>query len=37
MFEGMHPGAKTVNQWRVDFLTDFATRMEHCKTPAAKN
>jgi hypothetical protein len=22
--EGVHPGAKSVNQWRVDFLRDFA-------------
>ena len=37
LFEGTHPGAKTVSQWRLDFLADFAIRMEHCKTPAAKN
>jgi hypothetical protein len=30
--EGIHPGAKTVNQWRVDFLRDFAVRMDRCKT-----
>ena len=29
-------GAKTVSQWREDFLRDFAVRMERCKTPAAK-
>jgi hypothetical protein len=31
--EGVHPGAKSVNQWRVDFLRDFAARMRRCKTP----
>ena len=31
--EGIHPGAKSVNQWRVDFLRDFAARMRRCKTP----
>lgn len=30
--EGPHRGAKTVNRWRVDFLRDFAERMERCKT-----
>ena len=24
-------GAKTVNQWREDFLRDFAERMDRCK------
>jgi len=33
--EGVHPGAKSVNQWREDFLRDFAARMERCKTPAS--
>lgn len=33
--EGVHPGAKSVNQWREDFLRDFATRMDRCKTPAS--
>jgi hypothetical protein len=28
--EGIHPGAKHVNRWRVDFLRDFATRMRRC-------
>ncbi|MGB8226048.1 MAG: DUF4038 domain-containing protein [Sedimentisphaerales bacterium] len=37
MFEGVHPGAKSINQWRVDFLSDFAARMERCKAPAGKN
>ncbi|HEY8459121.1 MAG TPA: DUF1593 domain-containing protein [Blastocatellia bacterium] len=31
--EGVHPGAKSVNQWRVDFLRDFAARMLRCKNP----
>jgi uncharacterized protein YndB with AHSA1/START domain len=26
--EGVHPGAKSVNQWRHAFLQDFATRLE---------
>jgi hypothetical protein len=25
--EGNHRGARTVNQWRVDFLRDFAARL----------
>ena len=25
--EGVHPGAKSVNRWREDFLRDFAARM----------
>ncbi|WP_261342831.1 DUF1593 domain-containing protein [Pirellulimonas nuda] len=33
--EGVHPGAKSVNQWRVDFLTDFASRMQRCKSPSS--
>ena len=33
MEEG-HIGAKTVNQWRVEYLTDFAKRMVRCKSPA---
>ncbi len=31
--EGVHPGAKSVNQWRVDFLRDFAARMQRCSAP----
>jgi hypothetical protein len=31
--EGVHPGAKTVNQWREEFLRDFAARMLRCKSP----
>lgn len=29
--EGIHPGAKSVNQWRVGFLSDFARQMQRCK------
>jgi hypothetical protein len=32
--EGPHIGAKTVSRWREDFLSDFAARMDRCKTPA---
>ncbi|MCB1096845.1 MAG: glycoside hydrolase family 127 protein [Verrucomicrobiae bacterium] len=32
--EGVHPGAKSVNQWREDYLRDFAGRMNRCKAPA---
>jgi hypothetical protein len=32
--EGVHPGAKSVSQWREDFLRDFAERMRRCKTSA---
>ncbi len=28
--EGEHIGAKTVNKWRVEFLKDFAKRMQRC-------
>jgi len=33
--EGLHIGAKTVSQWREDFLCDFAERMLRCKSPAS--
>lgn len=29
--EGVHPGAKSVSQWREEFLSDFAKRMDRCK------
>ncbi len=29
--EGVHPGARHVNQWRTEFLNDFAARIERCK------
>jgi hypothetical protein len=31
--EGVHAGAKSVNQWREDFLRDFAARMLRCEAP----
>ncbi len=31
--EGVHAGARSVNQWRVDFLHDFAARLQRCKVP----
>jgi hypothetical protein len=34
--EGIHPGAKSVNRWREDFLRDFAARMLRCKSPASR-
>ena len=34
--EGVHPGAKSVNRWRVDFLRDFALRLDRCQTPYSK-
>ena len=32
-----HIGAKTVSRWRVDFLRDFAVRMQRCERPKTKN
>jgi hypothetical protein len=32
--EGIHRGARTVNQWRLEFLRDFASRFERCRTSA---
>jgi hypothetical protein len=32
--EGPHHGARTVSQWREDFLRDFAVRLERCRAPA---
>jgi hypothetical protein len=34
--EGIHPGAKTVNRWRREFLADFASRMLRCQQPAVR-
>jgi hypothetical protein len=34
--EGIHPGAKSVNQWRQQFLRDFAARMLRCQAPAPR-
>ena len=31
--EGVHPGAKHVNRWRVDFLNDFAERIRRTSSP----
>ena len=31
--EGVHPGARSVNRWREDFLRDFASRMTRCVSP----
>jgi hypothetical protein len=28
-------GAKTVNQWREDYLRDFASRMDRCQSPSS--
>jgi hypothetical protein len=30
--EGVHPGAKSVNQWRAQFLKDFSARIERCRS-----
>ena len=30
-----HHGARTVNRWREDYLSDFAARMLRCKQPAS--
>lgn len=32
--EGTHNGARTVSQWRRDFLADFAARMRRTQAPA---
>lgn len=31
--EGVHAGARSVSQWREDFLRDFALRMLRCQVP----
>lgn len=35
--EGKHIGAKTVSQWREEFLADFADRINRCKVPYRAN
>lgn len=30
-----YAGAKTISRWRVDYLSDFAARMNRCKWPAS--
>ena len=32
--EGVHQGARTVSQWREQFLRDFAARLERCRSAA---
>jgi len=32
--EAGHPGARTVSRWRSEFLTDFARRLDRCRSPA---
>ncbi len=32
--EGPHNGARTISQWRAEFLRDFAERLERCRQPA---
>lgn len=34
MAEGVHHGAKSVSQWREEFLRDFAARLARCARPA---
>ena len=31
--QGAHHGARTISQWREQFLRDFAARLERCRTP----
>ena len=33
--EGVHPGARSVNRWREEYLRDFAVRMARCQAPAS--
>lgn len=34
--EGAHRGARSVSRWRIEFLRDFAARLERCVSPAAE-
>ena len=33
--EGEHEGARTISKYRVEFLSDFAARLERCRSPAS--
>jgi hypothetical protein len=33
--EGIHLGAKSVSQWRIEYLKDFAARLDRCRRPAS--
>jgi hypothetical protein len=33
--EGVHQGARTISQWREQFLRDFAARLQRCAPPTA--
>lgn len=33
LMEGPHRGARSINQWREQFLHDFAQRLQRCQTP----
>jgi hypothetical protein len=35
MAEGIHHGARSISQWREDYLRDFAERIERCAKPAS--
>lgn len=35
--EGVHTGAKSVSQWREEYLGDFAKRMDRCKSSRNDN
>jgi hypothetical protein len=35
MKEGIHHGARSISQWREDYLRDFAERIERCAKPAS--
>jgi len=34
--EGIHPGAKSVDRWREQFLADFAARRLRCQASASR-
>lgn len=33
LVEASHQGARTINEWRADYLRDFAARLERCRKP----